>query len=432
MRAYGPMTKNAFILNFLKLYNMAWQVALPFLKKNKRLKKGYQKRTSGIALGQIDIWIQAASAGEAYLAINLVKFLTVSSNLSILITSTTSQGLDILTNQLKNISLDPMIDVTVDWFPFDTSKAIQNSIQSLNPKVMVLLETEIWPALLYYLKKNQTRILIVNARLSKRSFNHYKHTKFLWNHLSPDTILATSDQDAYRYKQIFDSAKVKAMSNIKFESALVYPPESNSNESINKILPQDLPLTIFASIRTEEEEDVVSILKEVHHKFDQQTIAIFPRHMHRIDAWKTHLTKIGFDFLLRSEINSPLKKNCIILWDIFGELTRIYSSASVVFVGGSLKPLGGQNIIEPAITGAVTITGPYNDDFKWVKEQLFSNGIVLQAHNLESVSQTILKNLIHPPDRSMLRNRAIAYIESNQGGTETACREILKAFDELH
>ncbi len=272
--------------------------------------------------------------------------------------------------------------------------------------------------------------MIVNARLSKKSFSHYKLTRFLWKHLSPDAILATSDQDAYRYEQIFDSTNVKTMSNIKFESALLRQPKFNSNEPIKKILPQDIPLTIFASIRTEEEDDIISILKEICHKFDHQAIAVFPRHMHRIDAWKTHLKKNGFTYVLRSEIDSPLKKNCIVLWDIFGELTQIYSSASVVFVGGSLKPLGGQNIIEPAIAGAVTITGPYNDDFKWVKEQLFTKGIVKQALDWKSVSQSILNNLTNPPDRTTLRDRAIAYIKSNQGGTQTACREIIKYISE--
>jgi 3-deoxy-D-manno-octulosonic-acid transferase len=423
------MTKNAFILNFIKLYNMLWHLCLPFLKKNKRLKQGFKKRVSSLHHSKADIWIQAASAGEAYLAVNIINRLKPRTNLKILLTATTVQGLDILKKSSTRNHINKLIDLKTDWFPFDSPHIIKEAVKIINPSIMVLLETEIWPGLLFYLKQNRTRIFIINARLSKKSFNHYLKTKFLWKHLAPDYILATSDQDARRYKLIFKKTRVKTMPNIKFESIETNAPDFDTLEKIKNIFPQTLPLTLLASVRKQEENDIIHILKYILKAFPDQVVAIFPRHMHRISIWKKRLTSSGFKFNLRSEINSTLTGPGIILWDKFGELKAAYGFASIVFVGGSLKPLGGQNFIEPAVQGAATVIGPYYDDFAWATDDIFKKGIVTQKNNWKEIAQTIFKTLKTPGNRSDRKLLAKKYIASNKGGTKQACDEILKAFD---
>lgn len=421
------MTKNAFILNFFKLYNMLWKLALPFLKKNKRLKSGFHKRTTCFHHSRADIWIQAASAGEAYLAVTILKQLPLKTKTRVLVTSMTSQGMDILTARLTRNAISRFIDLKIEWFPFDSPHTIKGAVRKINPRVMVLLETEIWPALLFYLKKNQTQIFIINARLSKNSFRGYMKTKFLWKHLAPDTILATSHQDAERYRHLFETARVLTMPNIKFESIDTGLKECVTQEKINKILPQNLPLTILASVRQQEEEQISLILMDILKEYPDQVVAVFPRHMHRIASWKKHLKSRNLNFHLRSKINFPLKHPGIILWDAFGELARAYQFAKVVFVGGSLKPLGGQNFIEPAIQGAVTVTGPYYDDFAWAMDDIFKKGIVIKKDHWKSVAGTIIKTLESPVNRSDNQHQAQKYISRNQGGTRQACNEILNA-----
>ena len=423
------MTKNAFILNFFKLYNMLWRLSLPFLAKNKRLKFGFQKRISCFHLSKADIWIQAASAGEAYLAVAILKKLKPKTETTVLVTSTTSQGVDILKPLLNRQDINKLINLKIEWFPFDMPATIKKAVEIINPGVMVLLETEIWPALLFYLKENQTKIFIINARLSKKSFSRYQKTIFLWKHLTPDIILATSDQDAKRYKQIFKTTAVKTMPNIKFESIETDSPDADTLNQIKQILPQTLPLTILASVRKQEEKDIVHILKDILTLFPDQVVALFPRHMHRLSAWERHLTSHGLPFKLKSGIQSSLTTPGIILWDTFGELKTAYNFASVVFVGGSLKPLGGQNFIEPAIQGAVTITGPYYDDFTWATNDIFKKGIVIKKDNWKAIAETILKTLENPVSKSDRKHLARKYLTSNQSGTRQACSEILKAFD---
>ena len=423
------MIKNAFILNFFKLYNMLWRLSIPFLKKNKRLRSGFEKRIDSFHHTKADIWIQAASAGEAFLAANILKRLSPKTYLKILVTTTTAQGMDILQTRLTKKMIHKSIDLKIEWFPFDMPDTIEKTIKIINPRVMVLLETEIWPALLYFLKQNKTQIFIINARLSKNSYTHYLKTKFFWKHLSPDTILATSDKDAQRYEQVFEGAMVNTMPNIKFEAIDTDEDDVNTLKQIKKILPQALPLTILASVRKQEEKEMVHILKNILKTVPNQVVAIFPRHIHRVSAWEKRLTSQNLNFHLRSKINSCLKNPCIILWDTFGELKTVYGLASVVFVGGSLKPLGGQNFIEPAIQGAVIVTGPYYDDFAWATNDIFKKGIVIKQNYWKAVARTITQALEKPGSRSDRKRLALEYLQSNQGGTQQACHEILKVFD---
>ena len=173
----------------------------------------------------------------------------------------------------------------------------------------------------------------------------------------------------------------------------------------------------------------MTILKHLLAKYPYQTVAIFPRHMHRINAWKKKLNQGGLSFHLRSQLTAPVTTPGIILWDTFGELRSAYGIATTVFVGGSLLPLGGQNFIEPALQGALTVTGPYYDDFSWVTDEIFNKGIVIKENHWKTVARTIVKALEKPGKRSDRSRLALKYLHSNQGGTQKACHEILKAFD---
>lgn len=409
---------------------MLWRLCLPFLKKNKRLRPGFKQRVDTTHLSKADIWIQAASAGEAYLAVNIIKTFKFKTSTPILVTAITSQGIDILKKNLSKPDIDPNTDLSIQWFPFDMPVTMQKAIKKIDPKVMVLLETELWPALLYYLKTHRIKTIIVNARLSQNSFKNYMRTKFLWRHLAPDQILATSKQDRDRYAQLFETAVVQTMSNIKFEAFDNNDLDIAVKQKIKSILPDTLPLTILASVRKEEEEIIFKLSQTLLNTFPDQVVAIFPRHMHRINAWRKMLAKGQHHFECRSNLVSPFNGPGIILWDTFGELKTAYGLANVVFVGGSLKPLGGQNFIEPAMQGAITITGPYYDDFAWATEQIFSKKIVIKKQTPDGICDAILSGLKDPSHRSCRIKLCKDYVQSNMGGTQHACREIMgKVFD---
>lgn len=429
------MKKNFFILNFFMLYNMLWKLSLIFLKKNNNLNKEFKKRTTSIHHKKADIWIHAASAGEAYLAISILNRLKTRKKLKILLTSITLQGFNILQTQSNSTTLNEFFEITIEYFPFDMPDNIKQAVKIIDPCLMILLETELWPALLYFLKQNQTKILIINARLSAKSFKKYKLVSFIAKHFSPDLILATSEKYKKRFAKIFYNSKIKLMQNIKFES---FETINSKIADVNINNPNNLPITVFASIIKNEETDIIKILKLILNDFPDQIIAIFPRHQSRIQAWEKHLTSNKFKYLLRSKLspntkddkpnNLPLNKSQIILWDKFGEQNSFFKLSSIVFVGGSLKPLGGQNFIEPAINGCFTIIGPYYDDFDWVKEDIFKDNIVTKKQDWKEVAYTIVNACKNPESPEKQKKKTIKYVEKNKGGTDKACTEILKYF----
>lgn len=419
------MTKNAFILNFFKLYNVLWTLVLPLLKKNKRLAHGFEKRTRADHLRKADIWLQAASAGESYLAVEILKNLAPDRPVKVLVTTMTTQGRDILLQHLNRTSVSPNVHLTIDWFPFDIPRIMEKAVQVVQPRVMVLLETELWPALIHYLKQHHCRVVILNARLSQKSFTGYKRTRFFWKHFCPDRVCAVSERDAERYQDLFTHTRVTQMHNIKFETMTAAHPVDAVPPDTGPIFTGELPVTILASIRKQEEDQVVQMIKMIRDRYPGQIIAVFPRHMNRISAWQKHLKQLRENYALRSAINRPVTKPGIILWDTFGELKTAYAGASVVFVGGSLKPLGGQNFLEPAVFGIPTITGPFYDDFAWVGKELFRQRVVSLEKDWKSAGQSIIDSLNATIDRTAAAQKAQNYLHACRGGTHTACQTIL-------
>jgi 3-deoxy-D-manno-octulosonic-acid transferase len=289
---------------------------------------------------------------------------------------------------------------------------------------MVLLETELWPALLHQLRQRHTRILVVNGRMSAKSSRHYRMTKSLWTRIAPHQVLAVSETDAQRFSRVFDQAQVAVMPNMKFETLSSQAIEAGS-AALAGIVTGPWPLSVFASVRRQEERQAV---KMIHSLFDQvpgQVIALFPRHMHRIDPWKRRLKKSGVPFFLRSTLSGPPGVPGIILWDLFGEMRQVFAYAHAVFMGGSLKPLGGQNFLEPLLQGAPVVTGPFWDDFFWVGTQVFDTGLAVRKPDWRSAAHTMAVYLKNAEDREARRRNARTYVAARSGGTETACRAIL-------
>lgn len=417
------MTKCALIPNFFKFYNILWNAALPFLKRHPRLATTFEKRINPVHFQPADIWIQAASAGEAYLAVSIIKALNPDRPVTILLTTTTDQGMEILTQALSPKEFSPRINLCVDIFPFDSPKAMNKAVQQVNPAVMVLLETELWPAHLYALKKNHTTVLLINGRLSRKSSRNYRLTKALWRPFAPERILAISAKDAKRFSQVFSHTRVDTMDNIKFDRIKVQN-TTGENSALAAIVPRELPLSIFASFRRQEETQIIDMVKVLKKEVPSQIIALFPRHMHRIAPFLKKLNKNGLKTYKGSQISSVLTGPAIILWDKFGDLHQAYSHADVVFVGGSLAPLGGQNFMEPAGLGIPTIIGPHWQAFSWVGEEIFNTGAVTRCKNWQHAVKTMCKHLLKSGSRKNRIDAVSHYISQKQGGAQTAADTI--------
>lgn len=188
----------------LRVYDLTWKIVLPILKRNSRLAEGMRQRLNGPSdvKGPIDIWIQAASAGEAYLATSLAAKLAAIPAIKILLTTNTRQGFDILHAAVsKNQS--EKVQLTATYLPFDRPGNMVNIVKRLQPKVTVLLETEIWPGLLAALKENELPALILNGRISPKSLRRYLLYPSMFRAVAPQHISAISVSDAQRFRRLF-------------------------------------------------------------------------------------------------------------------------------------------------------------------------------------------------------------------------------------
>jgi 3-deoxy-D-manno-octulosonic-acid transferase len=413
------------------LYNLLWSGALPWLRLNHRLAEGYQQRCLRQMPPSADIWIQAASVGESFLALEIIKALEIDRPVKILVTANTSQGVDILNQAL----LEPAtsrgeFDVMVGYFPFDKPTLMRKAVAAVRPAAMVLLETEIWPGLLQALKQHNCKTVIINGRIRDKSLKRYLLWPSIWPQLRPTRVLAISPADADRFKQLFGPDGIETMPNIKFDRVASATTAANPPDAIQDLLPEESTFAVLASVRREEEPLVKQIIIEILRNRPQTVIGLFPRHLHRIRSWQETLNRADIRWALRSKAKAPAAAGTVIIWDTFGELLPAYQLCNAAFVGGSLAPLGGQNFLEALICGTIPIIGPSWENFLWMGTEVIEAGLLRVAGNWREVAALLLKDLADPPPRDEIINRSRTYIKERQGGTAISCRAIIALLEE--
>ena len=402
------------------IYEAAWRIARPFLKKSPRLKKGYRSRCLDTPLPPADLWIQAASVGEAFLAVRLIKALRPQKPTRVLVTTNTDQGLEVLTAQIPLVSsASAQILPTCGYFPFDRPSFMEKAVAHIRPKLVIFMETEIWPGLLYALKRNGITRCIINGRLTPKSYNRYRWFARLLPALCINRVLAVSVEDGQRFSALFGQKSVRLMHNMKFDEISIpgeLLPAMGFLQSIRG------PLIVLGSIRKEEEECVSRMICRLKEKAPTAIIAIFPRHVSRYAAWAHTIQRLKLDWAHRSALSSFPVEGQVILWDTFGELRHAYEHADAVFIGGTLAPLGGQNFLEPLMAGVRPVIGPYWNHFKWVGERLFLENLVLPANNWKEAADLLIREIETGEDRNEIRAKSFAYLNHQRGGTAFAAR----------
>ena len=409
------------------LYNLAWGLVIPLLRFNHRLAEGFDQRTlRRLPPKDVDIWIQAASVGESFLACELLKKLKIERPRHVLLTSNTGQGMEILKQAAdERKAIDDKIDIHVNYFPFDKPIIMQKAVRQISPKVMILLETELWPGLLLALKTYGCKTLIINGRLSAKSLKRYLIWSAPWRLLKPDRILAISKTDALRFAKLFGEKNVVVMHNIKFDRITACADiAGNSPSAIKKLLPPNVPLVAIGSIRRAEGPFIKKIISEILRQRTNVVIGLFPRHLHRIAYWESTLNRLGSSWFLRSKTQHQVPPGSIILWNTVGELPQAYRFSKAAFVGGSLAPLGGQNFLEALVSGVIPIIGPSWENFAWVGSQIISSGLLRVAQDWKETARMLLEDVDQPKSRQAVLRKALHYVETRQGGTSQACRHI--------
>jgi len=409
----------------LKTYEGLWRTLTPVLSRNHRLRDGLAQRLGQpFPGGPFDIWIQAASAGEAYLAGLILEAFGVNTPYRILVTTNTRQGKDIIDTGLKQLrALSRHNCWASAFFPFDRPSLMQKAVTTIQPRIMVLLETEIWPGLMCALKTRGIPIIIVNGRMQAKSLRHYQVWPHFWQALRPDSILAVSLEDADRYARLYGRERVSVMPNMKFDR--VNPVQGGDKPNpVGALIPPGKPFAVLGSVRQEEEEAIIPLLRHLLDREPGIIIGLFPRHMHRIPAWQSRLQNAGIAYGLRSQAKLAGDPARVILWDVFGELASAYAVATSAFVGGSLAPLGGQNFLEPLACGIIPTIGPSWKTFEWVGQDIFDQGLVRVAPDWQKVADSLLETMATPPPPENVIAKLQRYVAERQGGTAIATRAI--------
>ena len=418
----------------LSLYNIAWRLALPSLRWNQRIAVGFRERTlQEMMLTKADVWIQSASAGESYLAWSILKNLKSSKPVRVLLTSNTSQGIEILERAIVDLTPNERgISACSAYCPVDKPSIMETAVKTIRPKVMVLLESEIWPGLLTTLKKYKSKILVLNGRMTPKSLSRYLIWPSIWNTLRPDKILAISENDAERFAKIFGREYVDVMPNIKFDNIDNSNSGQDTKNPLEKIIRPGAPFLVLGSIRKEEEMVTKKIILDIHRRRSETMIGLFPRHMHRINHWQEALDRIAIPWAFRSEMTTYVPNGTTIIWDIFGELSSAYKLSKGAFVGGGLAPLGGQNFLEPLAYGVIPVIGPSWDNFAWVGQEIVEQGLVKVASDWMEVTNLLIESLEKSLPHEKVHEAASIYLKDRQGGTAKACHAITELLDDTY
>jgi 3-deoxy-D-manno-octulosonic-acid transferase len=370
------------------------------------------------------VWLHAVSVGEVLAVSRLVKTLDAAlPGYFIAISTTTRTG--------QALARERFGAERVFYCPLDLPWAVRAYLNALQPRLLILAETEFWPNLLHGCARRRIPVAVVNARISDRSWPRYHLLRGLWRpFLQPlSRVLAQSKTDADRLKAIgCQPQRVTVAGNLKFDVRAVQEAEATR---LLKTAAANLRLVVAGSTLDDEEAALLEAWPLLLDADPQLAMVLAPRHPERFAAVAALLDKSGVAWVRRSTWSSrpedtlkPLKPGQIVLLDTIGELASVYSLASVAFVGGSLIPAGGHNPLEPAQFGVPIVMGSQYFNFRAITEDLLTHR-ALRITTDENLAATLISLLRNPAAAQEMGERARQVFHSQAGAT-ARCEEALK------
>jgi 3-deoxy-D-manno-octulosonic-acid transferase len=388
------------------------------------------------AEGKPIIWLHAVSVGETNAAKPLVKeILKNFPDYKLVISTTTKTGQTLAREIFKNEA------ALVFYFPFDWSFVIRRTLEKINPSVVLIMETELWFNFLREARKSEIKIALVNGRLSEKSFKNYKLIRgFVRRALANlDLALMSGEGDAERLIELGCAAeKTFVTGNIKFD---LETGKSELTVTLRQRFAIDdaRPLIVAASTRAPEEHWILESYRILRGKFSAENaprLLIAPRHPERFGEVAELMQNSGFRFARRSASMSETDVDAdLILLDSIGELRAVYKLAELVFVGGSLIPHGGQNVLEPAAAKKAILTGFYTMNFAQIVREFLRSEAIVQLPQLdENEIPARLNEIFHEllndeKQRKRLAENAFAVLQANRGAVEKSVKLLAALFE---
>jgi 3-deoxy-D-manno-octulosonic-acid transferase len=323
----------------------------------------------------------------------------------------------------------------VFYFPLDWTWAVRRALDAVNPAVVLVMETELWPNFLRECKARQIPVALVNGRISRKSFGRYVKIRFFLRRVLEGLSVAVmqSDKDAERISELgMREDRVFTVGNLKFESGGYTDKDTDVRERFG--LRTDVPLVLAASTHAPEEKIVLESVKRLRASGPVR-LMLAPRHPERFNEVAELVQGSGLSWARRT--NAPLPSDAtasVVLLDTIGELPSVYSLASVVFVGGSIVDRGGHNVLEPAAHGIAVVTGAHTHNFHAIVDLLKEAEAIVQLPPVEGeravmeLAEALQRLLGDAEWRGELGRRAKALISKNQGAAERTMKLLAPLF----
>ena len=306
------------------------------------------------------------------------------------------------------------------YFPYDLPFCVNRFLDEFDPRMLLLLETELWPNTLSVCAGRRVPVLLVNGRLSEVSLRSYKRVSSLSLEMVKELtcVAAQSNAHARRFIELgAEPEKVHVTGSLKFDFEL--PPSLYEQAAVlRRSLDVNRPVLMFGSTREGEENIILESLQRLYSEFRDLLVVIAPRHPERFDAVAAMCRQAGLNVARHSNIQDFSAQDNVLIVDRMGELTRYYAACDIAFVGGSLLPYGGHNILEPAALGKPVLSGCHTFNFAETAELLAGNGAMVEVGNADELADAAERWLLDSNERDRVGRIGQELVRQHGGATQ--------------
>ncbi len=386
---------------------VGWQML-----RHKKYRRGLGERVGGVAgwEGAPPVWLHAVSVGEATAAAPLVRMLRGRRpEIPLLVSTTTETG--------RAVAEQRLAADRYQFFPLDFGWAVRRTLARIRPRAVLLTETELWPNFLAACARQRIPVIVINGRISPRSFPRYRLIRGWFGRVLQDVTLfcMQSDEDALRVKALgAPPDRVRVTGNMKYDLPDQAVNASELRASLG--IGPGQRLLMAGSTHPSEEEAVLTAFQAIA-SGRHLVLLIAPRHPERLDDVERLVRRAGLPCIRRTVAGAPCPDGAVLLLDTMGELSRLYAAAEVVFIGGSLIPHGGQNILEPAAHGRPVVHGPYMGNFAEIRDRFRQADAAREVADAVALQQAMAELLDSADMRETMGEAGRAIVLSQRGAT---------------
>lgn len=375
------------------------------------------------------LWVHAVSVGEVLAATELVRQLRRHlPGWTVAVSTTTATG--------QALARAKWPDTPVFFFPLDLGFAVRRYLGALHPRMLVLLESELWPRLLDECARRGVPVVVVNARMSDRSFRRSMRVRRVWSFAlrRVTAFLAQGEETAERLRELgAPPDRISVTGNLKFD--LRAPAETPMVGELRKRLPPGCRVLVCGSTLEGEEAILLQAWPELALKIAAAVMVLAPRHPERFVTVEQLVRDAGRPVLRASDLGSAtqtaIPPGAVVLLDTIGDLAAVYSIGSAAFVGGSLVPAGGHNPLEPARFGVPVTMGRSTGNFREIVEAMQANDAI-RVVDAEQLPEVLRQALAGEPTMVAVGERGRAVFEANAGATERTVDRLLRLLGTAH